>query len=500
MKAISALLPSAALVLLTACTTVGPAYSLPDAAAVRKPAAQQAFLGADTPAVSQAAIPDNWWRLYDDPVLDELVQTALAANTDLRVAAANLARARAAVAEVAAARGINGSASAGVARARESGEEHLIPQQLPVETLADVGFGISYDLDLFGRLKRAAEASEANAEASQAGLDLARVNVTAQVVGAYLDACSAGEELAVAQRTVALQETNLGVTERLVRAGRDAELDLTRARAVLAEARAAPPALEARRRAALFRLTALTGRAPAEFPKAVADCAALPRLKQPIPVGDGAALLARRPDVREAERALAASTARIGVAVAALYPDITLGFSAGSTGLLSDFGNAASGRWSLGSLISWNFPTGGAQARIRESGADADAALARFDGVVLGALRDTEISLSTYARDLDRHARLTEARDEARIAENQAQRLYRAGRRPFLDALDADRALARAESALSASGGQLAADQVRLFLSLGGGWQQAPQPNVVAATNRSPQITNKESDNERHHY
>jgi NodT family efflux transporter outer membrane factor (OMF) lipoprotein len=484
--AVQSLLVGAAAAALAACTTVGPSYRLPAAAAINAPAAQGAFLGATTPAVSQAPVPDDWWRLYDVPVLDGLVQTALAANTDVRVAAANLARARAAVGEAKAAQGLNGDASAEVARGRQSGEKHLIPAQLPVETAGDVGFDVSYDLDLFGRLRRASEAARADAEASQAALDLVRVNVAAQVVGAYLDACSAGDELAVANRTIALQEMSLSVTQRLVEAGRANPTDATRSRALLAQARASAPTLDARRQAALFRLAALTGHPPAEFPKAVAACDELPPLSQPIPVGDGAALLARRPDVREAERNLAGSTARIGVAVAALYPDVRLGFSAGSTGLLSDLGQGAANYWSLGSLISWTFPTGGAQSRIRESGAGADAALARFDGVVLNALRETETGLSTYARDLDRNAQLRTARDEARTAREETQALYHAGRRPFLDALDGERTLAQSEAALADSNGQLAADQVRLFLSLGGGWRQAPAPKVVPATDRSP--------------
>jgi len=356
-----------------------------------------------------------------------------------------------------------------------------------------VDLSISYDLDLFGKLRRASEAARGDAETAQAGLDLARVNVAAAVAGAYLEACSAGEDLAVARRTIALQETDLAVTQRLVDAGRSGAIDLPRARALLAQARSAAPVHEARRRAALFQLTALTGRPPAQFPPAVADCAELPRLNQPIPVGDGgAALLARRPVVRQAERALAASTARIGIAVADLYPDVRIGLSAGSTGLLSDIGKAAANYWSFGSLISWSFPTGGAQARIRETGAAADAALARFDGVVLNALRETETSLSTYARDLDRNAELREARDQARVAHDQAQQLYRAGRRPFLDALDAERTLAQAEAALAGSNGQVAADQVRLFLSLGGGWREAPPTKVVPATDRSPQSAQAE--------
>jgi NodT family efflux transporter outer membrane factor (OMF) lipoprotein len=484
-KALCSLAAGVALSALAACTTVGPNYKIPERAAVKAPAAQGAFLGANTPAVSQAPLPADWWRLYDDPVLNELVTTALTANTDLRVAAANLARAQATVSEARAARGFNGGAAASVEHAQLSGEQYLLPEQLPVMNLADVGVEASYQLDLFGQLRRATEAAQADAAASQAALDLARITVAAETTGAYLDACSAGEELVVAQQTVHLQEKDRSVVERLVAAGRNSAVDLPRARALLDQARAAIPMFEARQRADLFRLAALTGRPPAQFPAAVASCAASPKLTQPVPVGDGgAALLARRPDVRQAERTLAGATARIGVAVGDLYPSVSLGLSAGSTGALSDIGRPATNRWSFGPLISWNFPTRGARARVREADAAADAALARFDGVVLNALRETETDLSTYARDLDRNAELRAARDEARLAQSQSQQLYRAGRSPFLDALDAQRTLAQAEAELAASEAQVTADQVKLFLALGGGWEQAPRVMQSPASRR----------------
>ncbi|HKR89358.1 MAG TPA: TolC family protein [Phenylobacterium sp.] len=475
-----ALFAAAGLLALGACTTVGPNYKVPEAAAVKAPAAQGPFLGAGSRAVSQDPLPPGWWRLYHDPTLDALEQQALAANTDLRVAAANLARAQAVVGEARAAGEPTVNVSGSVERARESGESFLLFEPIPPENLADVGLKVSYTIDLVGRLRRVAEAAQADAEASQAGLDLARVSVAGEVAAAYIDACAAGEELAVAGRTVELQARNLAVTERLTAAGRGTALDVTRARALVAQSRSSAPSLIARRQAALFRLAALTGKPPAEFPTAVADCAVPPKLDRPIPIGDGAALLRRRPDVRQADRTLTGATARIGVATAALYPTVTLGLGVGSTGLLADIGQPAANRWNAGSLISWTFPTGGERARIRQADAAADASLAKFDGVVLNALRETETALSAYAQDLQRNADLRAARDEAAVAEGQAQRLYRAGRSPYLTGLDATRTLAQADAALAASNSQVAADQVKLFLALGGGWEQAPPVTTVS--------------------
>jgi multidrug efflux system outer membrane protein len=486
MSGLRALAAAASMLALAACTTVGPNYKVPESAAIKAPAAQGAFIESQTPAVSLAPPPDGWWRLYNDPVLDGLVQQGLAANTDLRVAAANLERAQAVVSEATAAGGFSGTVTASAERAKESGESFLLTEPLPTENLADVGVRIAYTVDLVGRLRRASEAARADAEASQAALDLARVSVAADVAGAYVDACTAGEQLAAANQTIGLQTRSLAATQRLGAAGRGAALDITRARAQLDLARADAPTFEARRRAALYRLALLTGRPPAEFPTAVAGCATPPRLLRSIPVGDGAALLKRRPDVRQAERTLAGATARIGVATAALYPSVSIGLNAGSTGLLTDIGQPAANHISLGSLISWTIPGGGERARIRQASAGANAALARFDGVVLNALRETETSLSTYARDLDRNRALRAARDEAATAEAQAGRLRAAGRSPYLVGLEAQRTLATAEASLAASDGQVSADQVKLFLALGGGWQTAAQQAPAAARPLSP--------------
>jgi multidrug efflux system outer membrane protein len=190
---------AASLLVLSACTTVGPELQGPRNRQAQRADRAGAFIEAKTAAVSQAPVPDGWWKLYDDPTLNGLVEEALAANTDLRVAAANLARARAMAGEADDAGGFKTSASAAAMHARESGEQFLLAEPLPVENLADVGVKVSYQVDLVGRLKRAAEAAHADAEASQAALDLARISVAADVARAYVEACASGHELAVAR-------------------------------------------------------------------------------------------------------------------------------------------------------------------------------------------------------------------------------------------------------------------------------------------------------------
>ena len=464
-------LPLLAVLGLAACT-VGPDYQLPDEAAINAPRAQGSFQSATGEAVSQAPVPDGWWRLYDDPRLNALEEQALAANTDLRVAAANLARAAAVQREVEGHQEVVGSADFAAERAQLAGESYLVPAQLPSQYLADGGVQIGYQLDLFGRLRRATEAAKADTESVTAAVDLARISVAAEVARAYVEACAAGYELAIAQRQVDLQERSYGVIAKLATAGRDSKLDLTRSAAQLEQARASLPALRGRRQVALYRLAALTGKPPADFPRELESCSELPRIHRPIPVGDGAALLKRRPDIRSAERSVAAATARIGVATAALYPDITLGASAGVDGLLADVGKPAAQYWSLGGLISWTFPLESEHARVDEADAASKAALAHFDGVVLNALRETESSLVVYQRDLERSASLRAARDRAAESSEEADSLYKAGRAPYLTGLSAQQTLTQSEQTVAAAEVQVSLDQVTLFLALGGGWPQ----------------------------
>ena len=456
---------------LAACT-MGPDYRLPDEAAINAPHAQGGFQAATGEAVSAAPVPDGWWRLYDDPRLDALEREALAANTDLRVAAANLARAQAAYREADGHREIGGNASFAAQRAQLSGESFLLNEELPSAWLGDGSINIGYQLDLFGRLKRAVEAAGAEAEAVAAAQEVARITVAAEVARAYVDACSAGYELDVAQRQVELQQRANDVTNRLTDAGRGSKIDVTRGEAQLEQTRSALPSLKGRRQVALYRLAALVGKPPADFPRELETCAELPRIRRPIPVGDGAALLRRRPDIRQAERGLAAATARIGVATAALYPDITLGGSVGANGFLADLGKPAAQSWGFGPLITWTFPLESEQARVDEADAASHAALAHFDGVVLNALRETESSLALYQRDLERNATLHAARDKAAEASAEADALYKGGRTPYLTGLLAQQTLTSSEQALAASDSQVSLDQVTLFLALGGGWPQ----------------------------
>ena len=465
------LLMSAVLAALAGCAAVGPDYHLPAQAVAARPQAAAPFASADASTFTAAPLPPQWWRLYQDSTLDALVAKALANNTDLRVAAANLRRASAALDEAHEKRRPEVEMSASPGYGRVAGASIGVPEALPDTGLYSADLKVSYQLDLFGRLQRGIEAAQADQEAIQAALDVARVSVVADTARAYVEACAAGMQLKTARASVALQERFASLNAQRVRMGRGTALDDSRAQAQLAQLRAALPPLEAQRRTALYRLAVLTGEVPAAFPAAVAQCEATPRVAGAVPVGDGAALLKRRPDIRQAERSLAAATARIGVATSELYPHIALGASVGSMGMIPGIGEANTFHYALGPLISWNLPaTSSARVHIAQAEAGTAAALARFDGVVLGALRETETALTIYARELDRNAALRQAREHSARAAQQAQQLFQRGRADFLVALDAERELASADRSLAASDAALAADQVALFLALGGGW------------------------------
>lgn len=456
----------------TACKMVGPDYrGPPSSSVVNSTTANRAFLGASGAAFSQELPPNAWWHLYDSPPLDDLVQEALKANTDLRQARANLERSAALLRQARAQRQPSVEVNFDPSFQQLSPESYLHSGAVSAMGLYDTGIAVSYELDLFGRLSRAVEAASADEAAVKAAYDLVQINVAAEVARGYADVCSAGEQLAVTRHSLQLQLQRTGVTRRLVDAGRAPKLDFTRTSGVAAQIKANIPTLEARRTNALYRLAALTGRPPSEYPRSVEPCAKAPRLSQPIPVGDGAGLLRRRPDVREAERVLAAATARIGVATADLYPRVTLGLSAGSTGALADFLTTPTNRYGLGMGIHWQANQSMARARIDAASAASRFALAQFDGIVVAALRDTESALTNYARGLQRDEDLAAAQARASEAEQEAEQLYRGGKVDFISLLDAQRSLDFADDALAASHAELSADQIGMFLALGGGWE-----------------------------
>ena len=452
---------------LSACA-VGPDY----VASAPSPASSGPFLSADRSVFTPAPLPADWWRLYNDPVLDRLVGDALAANTDMRQALARVERARASL------RGTRADRLPQTSITASSTYNRLPEAQVPAgakreDWSHDVGLDIAYEADLFGRVTRENEAARADLAASQADADAARVMVVADTTRAYADAASGAARLRVASDIVDLLDRSLALTRKRHAEGLEDGLAVALI-ATLREQRAAEiPQIEAERQAALFRLATLTGRAPAELPPIAGERSLALEIEKPLPVGDGAQLLARRPDVRAAERRLAADTARIGVATADLYPRITFGASIGSSApSLGDIFTGGPLRWLLGPLLNWAFPNQEpARARIAAAKADTQEALAHFDGTVLLSLQESETALSNYAKAIERRRALQAAEHEAQKAAAITRAQQRAGRINSLDLLDAERTLAEARAQLANVDATVSDAQIDLFRALGGGWE-----------------------------
>lgn len=460
---------------LGACA-VGPNYHRPTIQAD----AQQPFMESHgSTMLSGAALPTNWWEMFQDPVLNRLIQDAFTYNTDIRQAVGNLRRARGVLSEARAGRLPTTDLSASYSRERigsATAQGQGIVGSHETFDYYQLGFDASYEVDVFGRVTRSVQAAHRDAQASAAALDGARISIAAQVAQSYAEACGFAAQADTARETARLEGNTRDLTQRLLDAGRGTQRDVDQADVLVEQANAQVPQLEAERRAQLYALAALTGRPPAELDTAAAQCRAVPKVTTVIPVGDGAALLARRPDVRAAERTLAADTARIGIATSQLFPSVTLlGSATLGAPHIGTVGKSKSFSYSLGPLISWTFPNiAVASAQIRQARGQADASLAAFQGTVLTALKETEQALARYAAALDQNAALARASAAADDAAKLAHIRFDTGRDNFLALLVAEQNRAAARQALAQSDTGVADAQVSLFKALGGGWENAP--------------------------
>jgi NodT family efflux transporter outer membrane factor (OMF) lipoprotein len=408
-----------------------------------------------------------------------MVQDALVHNTELQQAVANLGQARALLNQARAGFFPSTVLSAGDQYGRTAFADAAAAatgkRASDVWTYA-AGLDVSYEVDLFGRVRRTVEQAKAGAGAAEAVRDSVAVTVAAETARAYADACAYGEALDVAKRSLDVVQQSYDISVRQRDAGGLSDFDVARQATLVAQTKAEVPVAQNQRRSALFQLAVLTGRTPETVMAEAEACRAPPRLTQPVPVGDGATMLRRRPDVRQAERTLAAATAGIGVATANLYPTVTLGGSLASAApTLGGLGQYRNVSFGVGPLISWTFPnTLVANAQIQQAKAQASGALAGFNGAVLNALRETEQALSAYGSELDRHAALQMAGEQSGEALRLANVRLQAGGASFLDVLDAQRTLVAAQAALAQSDEVLVADQIQLFKALGGGWENAP--------------------------
>jgi NodT family efflux transporter outer membrane factor (OMF) lipoprotein len=456
---------------------VGPNYRSPTLPS----GSELPLVSRDSRLESSTLPPDGWWKLYNDSRLDAFISEAFAANRDLRAADANLTAARAVLDAVHSERYPSTEAIAGAIYGRDPVTEEILelgghrPQTI---WLFEDVFQAAYEVDLFGRIRRSIEAARASAESVAATRDEVRIVVAAETAGAYAQICALGEQLGVAQHSLAIVTREAEITAQRYNEGGNSEFEVERARALVAEVAATIPQLEGLRRAALFELTAVLGRTPANAPKELLTCVVPPHLSALIPLGDGRALIRRRPDVRQAERRLAAATAQIGVATADLYPTIRLSAFYGGEALeVPQLVHNDALVWGIGPSISWNFPNQlRARAEVREAKGQQAAALASFDSVVLTALKETEQALVAYSAALDNRQQLVDAQDRIHRSFDIARSEFAAGGLSPLDLLTTEQTLIALDAAVASSDDTLVQDQIDLFKALGGGWQSDAQP------------------------
>ena len=464
MTLIAKLSPAVLLLGLAGCATAGSNYVPPLAEAPRAYATIPV-------GVRDAAVETAWWKLFDDPALDGLIAAALAANLDARLAVARLEEARALAGVSRAERLPSGGIGGGYQRRRLADAERSGGQPREGDALR-LGAEASWEVDLFGRVRRGVEAAEAEVGGAEALLRSARAAVTADVASHYFQLRGSEAALAVARRQIETQRRSLDVTRKLERAGGGARFDVVRAEAALAAVEATLSGIEQRISTARHALAVLLGQTPQSFAGPAATTTSLPQIAQ-IAVGAPADLLRRRPDIAAAERALAAATARRGVAEADLFPTVRL---SGFIGLLAGgFESLFTGgalAFSGGPSLDWVvFDMPRLRAQVRVADARTDAALIDYHRTVLNALRDAEDALVAYGAIRTSLAMRDQQVGASREAVRMASVRFREGEGQYLDVLAAERSLYEAEATLVEARAAHLLSVIEIHRALGGGWE-----------------------------
>lgn len=446
------------LVVLTACT-LRP-YHPPEVAPAR-------LLNADPAVVSAQPLDLKWWHQFEDPVLDELVERALAANVDIHVALARLDQARAVFDESEFNRYPKATVS-GAFNRRNQQIPGFSPDRRQIDTYS-LGFDAFWEVDLFGRVRSAIQAAASNAASFDADLDGVRVSVTAEVARNYFELRGLQQQEVVAQRSLANQQETLRLTTVRRDAGIGEEQDVASAAARVAAIQATLPPIHAAVAARLHRLAVLNGQRPGTLATDLSP-RAYPALGRALSIGAEGEILTRRPDVRAAERRLAAATGREGVAAADLYPRVTitgfLGFLAGRGNL---FGRPDSAAWSVTPALAWaGLDLGSARARLRGSEAATREAAASYEQTILLALEEVENALVGYREQQQRLVSLVDQARESSRAAGLARIRYREGASDFLTLLDAERTQLQAEEAVAQAEAGVFTSVIAVYKSLGG--------------------------------
>jgi NodT family efflux transporter outer membrane factor (OMF) lipoprotein len=410
----------------------------------------------------------GWWKTFHDARLDSLIQRAIESNLDLQQAELRIRQARAARAIAAGGLWPNVDVSASYRRSRATG--------FGSADFYQAGFDASWELDIFGRVRRSVEA--ADAEIAFAIEDRRDVLVTllSEVALNYMDLRGFQRQIAIAQKNLETQRRSLDLTRRRAAGGFVSGLDVANAEADVASNESRIPLLEQNVQQVIYSLSVLLGREPGALLNELTAEAPIPATPPAVPVGLPSELLRRRPDIRRAEANLHAATARIGVATADLFPRFSLTGSLGTSGSQpKDLVNWDNRFWSIGPSVSWPiFDAGKIRANIGVQTAIQEQAIVGYRSTVLIALQDVENALIAYAKEQQHQVALVAAVTANRRAVDLATQLYTQGQTNFLDVLLAQRSLLGSEDALVQSERTMATNLISLYKALGGGWEISP--------------------------
>lgn len=452
-------------VVIGGCAAVGPNYQRPafDAPAQWSESRSQAAPA----ALGQAA----WWKSFADPLLDRLIDQAIGANLDLEQARARIVQARSELVVAGAARLPAVNAGGAINRSDPSNNLASTARSGP-STVYQAGFDASWEIDVFGRVRRSVEAAQARFDASVEDLHAAVLTLLGDVARNYIDLRANQAQLAITRRNAQAQQETADVTRERYRLGLTSYLDVAQAQAQSAATAANIPGIEAAIKQSIHRLGILLGREPNVLKAELTAPRPLPKIEGAIATGLPAELLARRPDLRRAERRLAAASADIGVATAGLYPkfDLTLGLGLQASSA-AKFAQMSSRYWSMVPGVSLPlFDAGKARATIEGRRAAYDESLANYRAAFLSALEDVENALAAYYAEQARQQVLAEAVRASEDAVALANERYRRGLTSFLDVLTSENALFGAQRSLSQSDANVLTDLIALYKALGGGW------------------------------
>jgi NodT family efflux transporter outer membrane factor (OMF) lipoprotein len=456
--------------LLAGCT-VGPDYHPPKTAAPAQWVSPQSGGESNGPAAEAA-----WWKSFHDEELNSLMVRAAQSNLNLRAAVARVREARAAARVVSADLSPTLDAAGSYARERYSANGFPpYPPGTPLDAnVYQAGFDAAWELDVFGGKRRAAEAARADVAAAEFGRRNVLITICAEVAQQYVEARAFQRRLAVADANIKAQAEILALTRDRFAKGLTSDLDVQEADALLSATQAQTPVFESGFRGAVYQMGLLLSQPPGTMLGELTNAAPIPAAPPSVPVGLPSDLLQRRPDVAQAERQLAAATARVGAAAADLYPQFSL---TGDVGLQSisagDWFTAGSRFWTAGPTVQWRiFDAGRIRANIRVQNARVDQALAAYEQSMLAAFTDVETALTAYAKEQTRRQSLEHAAQANEKAVALAGDLYRHGLADFLRVLESQRSLYQSQDALIESERAVSSDLIALYKALGGGWEE----------------------------